>query len=314
MGEIAILGSGFGLYGYLPALAGFCGQRVVMPVRYRERLEQRSELTEFSDRITWAASEQAALSSASGAVLALCPSMQTRWLECCLSEPKLERIILEKPLAAKPDDAAHWLQRLTDSGKIFRIAYVFRFLEWAEQLRSEIERSDVQRVEIRWRFMAHHFRNDLATWKREPDQGGGVLRFYGIHLIALLAELGYDQVKSSCISGERSQANSRWQAELCGAELPPCVVEVDSADPQSSFHVACETGSKSNYWKLSDPFGHEASAATAGRLDRRVEILARFCKTAWQYSDETTGVYQRTMHLWQSVEACDIEELSVSTV
>lgn len=50
MSPIAILGSGFGLYGYLPALVAHCVQRVVLPERYRQRLEERSELAQYASQ------------------------------------------------------------------------------------------------------------------------------------------------------------------------------------------------------------------------------------------------------------------------
>ena len=46
----AIRGSGFGLYGYLPALVG-CGRRVVLPERYRARFAERPELAPFANEV-----------------------------------------------------------------------------------------------------------------------------------------------------------------------------------------------------------------------------------------------------------------------
>ena len=49
----AILGSGFGLYGYLPALVEGCEQPVVLPERYRARFDERSELARFAINVQW---------------------------------------------------------------------------------------------------------------------------------------------------------------------------------------------------------------------------------------------------------------------
>ena len=45
-------------------------------------------------------------------------------------------------------------------------------------------------LEISWNFHAHHYKNEINTWKRNPLQGGGAFKFYGTHLVYLLANIG----------------------------------------------------------------------------------------------------------------------------
>ena len=59
--RVAILGSGFGLYGYLPAIAVGCRQHVVLPERYRERMRLRADVGDLTDSVEWAASDDAML-------------------------------------------------------------------------------------------------------------------------------------------------------------------------------------------------------------------------------------------------------------
>jgi len=102
----AIIGSGFGLYGYLPALVDACAQRIVLPERYRLRLDERPELASFADDVQWQAMEDGALDHATGVVLASRPTDQVQWISQCLARSGIERLLLEKPLANSPARAA----------------------------------------------------------------------------------------------------------------------------------------------------------------------------------------------------------------
>src|ERR1035437_8125371 len=123
----AILGSGFGLYGYLPALVSECELEVVLPERYRKRLLDRRELSCFESAVRWAADEEAALRRADGVAIALPPRLQRGWVRRCLSMANLERFLLEKPLAESPDAARSVFDALLRARRAFRLGYTFRY-------------------------------------------------------------------------------------------------------------------------------------------------------------------------------------------
>ncbi len=303
MTTIAILGSGFGLYGYLPALAGPCGRQVVLPERYRDRLARRPELTSYADRVIWAKDEHAALQAASGVVLAQCPQRQSEWLATCLEQPGLEYLILEKPLAPSPEAARTWHTKLAASGKVVRIAYVLRFLNWVAGLRDYLRQPDSGRLAIRWQFMAHHFRNQVVTWKRDHDQGGGAIRFYGIHLIALLAEMGYSSVAEVSECEQVEEGVRRWRAVFAGPDIPNCDVEVDSCADKSRFSVVGHPGSpRSLHLEQPDPFTGGGETNRPGLPDSRVGVLARFCESAWSDPRKLQDFYRPTIELWSRLE------------
>ena len=106
MSVAAILGSGFGLYGYLPAIIEAGSDRIVLPKRYRAKFSTRPELSRFADAIEWVLDENAALERADWVIAALSPELQMRWLSHCRQLPNVERLVLEKPLAPTPGAAA----------------------------------------------------------------------------------------------------------------------------------------------------------------------------------------------------------------
>ena len=308
MESIAILGSGFGLYGYLPALTACPGREVVLPARYYKRFRERSELAEFSNRVRWERDEHEALSTATGVVLALCPQQQMNWLDVCLNQRNLHYLFLEKPLATTPADASAIQDRLDASDKVIRIAYLFRHLDWTKRVRAFVCDGANGDLSFRWRFMAHHFKHNVDTWKREHDVGGGPLRFYGIHLIAFLAELGYDRVAHSVRRSDGAMQLDEWSATLSGPELPACSVSVSTASAHSDFSAIGYEGRKQTcLFKGSSPFELDESVASNSNIDCRVQILSTFCESAWNDPIKIPLFYRRTVELWDQVERAEAQ-------
>jgi len=299
----AILGSGFGLYGYLPALVD-AGERIVLPERYRARFAARPELAFLATQIQWAASEKDALARADGVVLALRPADQCEWLPRCLAYKQITRLVLEKPLAPTPDAAASVLDSLKNSGKTFRIGYTFPRTNWATRLASLAKVDDVRSIAIDWTFMAHHFRHDLQNWKRSSGQGGGAIRFYGIQAIALLAELGYRDVVSSTAYGSTIDEPERWVATFAGGDLPVCHLAIDSRAMNTSFRVGVSTqsGPPRRVTDQQDPFDFGGDEVIRQGLDRRVDILAQLSRSLIEAEPGRYDWYDAVVALWRVAE------------
>ncbi len=297
-----IVGSGFGLYGYLPALVESFGEPVVLPEKYRSKVKARPELEPYLSAIEWVSDPETALARASGVVVATPPRRQAEVVSQLHRYPELKTLVLEKPVAVTPSMAIDLLCQLRRSGKRFRIGYTFLHAGWA----SRLEWPDTARsgeVVITWAFMAHHFSHALANWKREHSEGGGVLRFFGVHLLALLAHHGYRDVDRSVLDGECVAQPERWQAVFSGPQVPDCRVSVDSRSDTTQFKVALAGSDRSLLLvNLSDPYQLEESAVTHGH-DPRVEVLKRLLDTIQSDDLPYYELYDEVNLLWQRVEA-----------
>ncbi len=302
MSRFAIFGSGFGLYGYLPALVT-CGQQIVLPERYKTRYHSRPELTSFNQAIEWQTDEQTALDTSSGVLLSLQPAQQYKWLPFCLAKKNIDYLLLEKPLAKSPADAMLLFQLLKQAKKKYRIGYLFRLTPWGQILLTHLKHSPIDsRLSIKWHFMAHHFRHGLTTWKRSHTEGGSVLRFYGIHIIALLAELGYQQVMFSELSGSTFDESENWQAHFSGPLLPDCTIEIATRSSHNLFQISgkgfTDTQSSQLFVNLSDPFDIQQSSNT---LDKRVPLLITLCHSLFNSTDAMDW-YEQAIILWSAAE------------
>lgn len=314
---IAILGSGFGLYGYLPALVDGCAQRIALPERYHTRFCDRPELARFSSDVRWESNEEAALRCADGAVLALRPINQSEWIPRCLARSNIDRLLLEKPLAHTPEVAAVIFDDLIRSRKAFRIGYTFRYTAWGQRILKSLNTAkDSVSLSIYWGFLAHHFRHDLQNWKRSSAAGGGALRFYGIHLVALLAEAGYREVNVSRTFGASEDEVEKWIAVFAGTCLPECEVVVDTKATVHKFHAeqTINTGRGQATFviaDLSDPFDSGGEPCLSDGIDQRVPILSRLCRSLWEEGENEYEWYDAAARLWRRVEEKTLFEVLV---
>ena len=304
----AILGSGYGLYGYLPVLAGKYREKIVLPVRYQNRFFSRPELAHFAGDITWSQDEGSCLLQADNVVLALTPTLQEVWIEKCLSSIQLKNMVLEKPLARTPEKSREILQLLIDSGKNFRIGYTFRYTYWGDEFLKLLSKecNDLGSIEFNWQFNAHHYKFNIDNWKRSNKDGGGVIRFYGIHLIALIAQAGYTDVENSIIYGHSSNDFEGWSAEFKGASLPGCKVFINSHSGNNKFDVIYlddDSNSKSNHMNihLINPFDD------GGKLkhpldDDRLHVIDGLIKNLLLNQKSEREIDSKIIELWNKVE------------
>jgi hypothetical protein len=231
-----------------------------------------------------------------------------------LAHSNVEYLLLEKPIAHSPEVAERLHGDLIRSGKVFRIGYIFRFTTWGERiLRAFGARGENRPISLRWTFSAHHFLRDLRTWKRFNAAGGGAVRFYGIQIISLLAEIGYRGVTVSRSFGASADEIEKWIATFSGPGLPECNVTVDSRCSDSQFRVEEISDSTKGpgivFANLTDPFESEGEPSKSKGLDRRVSPLTRLCRSLWDVETNEYVWYGATIKLWRCVEEQTLFEM-----
>src|SRR5687768_8509582 len=95
----AIVGSGFGLYGYLPALVEGLGETVALPRAAEARARARPELGRALEGVHWVDDLDAALALATGVVIATPPGSQLEVAGRCAGLANIRTMVLEKPIA-----------------------------------------------------------------------------------------------------------------------------------------------------------------------------------------------------------------------
>jgi predicted dehydrogenase len=290
-----IIGSGFGLYGYLPALTQL-GMKVVLPTSYKDKVLARPELSKTLNHIEWVKDQNTALNITNGLVVATTPKIQKEFISYYLTFSNIKRILIEKPIAITPEQSVQLLDQLDKSKKRYAIGYTFLYLSWQKSL---VWPSDLGlTVELNWSFMAHHFQHDVQNWKRFHSEGGGVLRFYGIHLLAMLALRGYSNIKNSSLKGPNKNEPEQWTATFAGHNLPDCLVNVDCRSTSQHFQIG-HSGSNDLILSLDNIFAQEN---LNNGDDSRVPSIAAEIKYLDEDSLNFSFIYKQTNLLWSLVE------------
>jgi hypothetical protein len=230
-----IVGGGFGLYGYFPAIVQQTGMKVLLNEKYRKTITSRPELNRFYKKIIWCESLTSALHIADGIIIATPPTIQAKLIDEILAIENISRVVLEKPIATTPNYGKDILRKFYDKKKRLRLGYTFMHTNWYGSLRESIP--SISGVKIHWSFKAHHIENNIDSWKRYHENGGGPLRFYGIHLIALLTSLGFDKALTSIIEGDKRNEFISWKASFENKGACRCEVTVQINCYKTSFAI-----------------------------------------------------------------------------
>lgn len=293
-----IIGAGFGLYGYFPAVVKTEGKAVLLN-EAKSIFETRPELQKYKENILWSDNIDSLLPLVDNLIVSVPPKIQEEYFNKIISAENISKIILEKPLASTPETSQIFLSNLSDSKKSFRIGYTFLYTNWFGNFEKEIIENT--NIEIIWTFKAHHYKHNVENWKRYNSEGGGVIRFFGIHLFPLLINFGFNEVVSSETSGANSNDLEKWTSVFKNQNGFVCKLSVNSNLEKEVFSIKAEN--KQN--KIIDfvsPF--ETANDAIQNEDNRVVILERLLKSLNDENQNSSmsSLYKNSNELWLKTE------------
>lgn len=294
---IGIVGSGFGLYGYLPALVLSTSSKIMLKQKSQIFFEKRPELHFCRDRIIWEKDDKTFYQSIETLILCVPPNVQSQIIFEWGKLPNIKKIVLEKPIDVSPIKSKVLIDYVERYNKKIIVGYTFQYTEWGEELIEIVSKSknSANRIKINWDFKAHHYKNDLQNWKRFHSEGGGVIRFYGIHIIALLTKLGYSEIISSSSSSFSNDDKFLWEIILNGEDLPLINICINSNSDYNRFTI--DTSCKSLCLNIKDPFDSRNENINN---DNRISVLAKLICSNGTLQDYS--FYQQINKLWLDIE------------
>jgi predicted dehydrogenase len=185
--KIGIIGSGFGLYGLLPAFSALPDCQVVaMCGKRSERLLvgcQTYHVKNIYDnwRLMLEAEEMDAIA------LAVTPNAQYQIAKASLNRGL--HIFAEKPLAATSLQAEELLALAKEKAVTHCIDFIFPELDAWKQAKQVIDSKvfgELSHIGVNWDFLGYDIRNKRTSWKTESAEGGGALAFYFSHALYYL--------------------------------------------------------------------------------------------------------------------------------
>jgi predicted dehydrogenase len=291
-----IIGAGFGLYGYFPAVVKTEGKAALLE-EAREIFTSRPELQKYKENIHWYDDVDSILSAIDKLIVCVPPKIQEGYFDKIIGSINISNVIFEKPIASTPELSHEIISRLLDTTKTFRIGYTFLYTEWFTNFNKEAVKDT--NVEISWKFKAHHYKYNIENWKRNNSDGGGVIRFFGIHLFPLLVSFGFTKVISSKTHGENGNDLQNWEAIFENKDGFKCKVLVDSNSDEEHFIINTENEELINFVS---PF--ETANNSIHTEDNRVVILERLLKSLNNKEENSNkfSLYKASNNLWMRTE------------
>ena len=292
-----IIGKGFGLYGYLPAIL-LNNSKLILPISYLNYVNERDDIKFFSNEIIWSKDITEAIKRSKNIIFALPPLEQFHFILENKNLLKDKNIFLEKPIANSPANSFVLMQFLNNENIKFHVNYSFIFLGWYKKLKKKISNLDKNdQIFVDWSFYSHHLKNNISNWKSDKDNGGGIIRFYGIHLIAVFSFLNYDDCKLLNLIDNEVNLN------LIGKNQPEVNIKIKINSCENRFCIRMFNHKLNNeefIVNYKDPFDNPKKELSK-LLDRRVEQLRNYIynKKIIKYDYKN---YIKVIKLWQKIE------------
>src|SRR5581483_4392648 len=174
--------------------------------------------------------------------------------------------------------------------------------DWAREFVRSFRQIKPTSVRINWRFLAHHYQNNLDNWKRRPEQGGGALRFYAIHFLALLAMVG-EWRAVSCAPQETAEEDPKLDCVLQTAGCEATLACDSRWTGKPGFEVDVRRRSEILMEiQLANPFAAPAIQPAAGAPDPRIIFLQRLLRRLGENQSAAGSAFGDYLRLWSDLE------------
>ena len=183
-----IIGSGFGIYGYLPAIYKN-SKKIFLNIKYKKKIEKRVELIRYLKKVIWYFDIKDIKNKINYVVIAQNPKKQFLIIKKLLCFFKPKHIFLEKPISNTPNESLKFVKFLKKKKIRFSVGFLFTYLKWYKYIKENL--SSNQKFEINWRIK---FNKKNNLWKSNHKEGGGLVRFYSIHFFRLFHNLNLTKI------------------------------------------------------------------------------------------------------------------------
>lgn len=282
--RLLILGGGFGLYGYLPA-ATETSWEVSTLTRYRNAILGRVELKGILSQVTFVEENKIDIESFDGIVIARDP---TRQLDFVKQNSRFHgHFFLEKPIGATLSSSQEILNILQSRKATFSVAYLFPYQSWYKGILSRM--SPNFSLSIVWKIPMV----EIKSWKNYEQLGGGILSYYGIHLLSLIVELRHEvenlevDSKPNFFSLRSASSSGSLKFDLLTSDSP-------------SFEVGIVSSKGRFVWRGATPFG---MIPTSGLRDPRIPALSEYLSNCSTNNNSVDSILreQKILELRESI-------------
>ena len=271
-----IFGRSFGLYGHAMALDKL-GVDIFVPSHYRDFIFDREEYVSLQKNACYIDNPLSDINSYSIICCARRPYDNEILVNALLEKGYKGSVIVEKPMGISPDIAHQIAVSLSQAQLRWDVPYLFLHLEWFEHIKHC--RGPRDKVSIFW---SHNGQFEGNNWKVNDNQGGGILAFYLIHVLALFEKLDLPSQVKRLQDGTWKVSGNWLDVEF---KISDDALFSITKDEQVIFHDE-------------SPFG---AMPTKGTEDTRIPALKKFYQAFFATKDQgdTVAFHQRILERWR---------------
>lgn len=212
--KIGVLGGGFGLYGWMPALCQyFPNDKVFVSMKHKEKFTEREELKIYENQIEWKSINEI-INQCEFLIIAIPPYNVFNYIHDIINSSTIKKIIIEKPICENYKKSEKFINEIEKKGIKLCSSYLFMYTDWFQKLKNELKNSN---IEINWKIKKRD-----SVWKNDPSIGGGALNFYGIHLLSLIGFFDYDLYEITNCSSDSFEAVFKKMDKLFSIKINIC--------------------------------------------------------------------------------------------
>jgi predicted dehydrogenase len=189
--KIGIIGSGFGLYGLLPAFNSIkncqvvciCGERTGRLEKYCASIGLKNIYTNWEDMLKNEELDAVAL--------AVPPGVQYTIAKVAIK--KGLHVFAEKPLAANLKQAKELFELAKKEKIVTTVDFIFPEIEQWQKVKQLLNKEiygKLKNISVAWDFLSYDIKNKISSWKTESKNGGGALSFYFPHSLYYMEYFG----------------------------------------------------------------------------------------------------------------------------
>lgn len=286
--SVAILGSGFGYYGYLKTILKFSKFKIIIQ---KNRADKIGNI--FNKKSIKLESYGNIIKLSKYVIIAKRPVDQRKIIQDLIQINKNKVLFLEKPLCENPKKSLKILRSLIKNNIPFKINYIFLYTNWFKQLK-RTSLGENTKLSLKWNFT----NKDINSWKFKKIYGGGIIRYYGIQIIAVTSVLGFNKCIKSKVKKNKDKVYN-WTAIFIDNKNNSFEVFFDlNNNIKNNFQIL-----KNNHLKIemNNPFTNKRNNYN---YDNRIIFLK---KHLYHKTNINEKKHINIINLWKEVEHKNID-------
>lgn len=279
-----ILGSGFGLYGYLPAIE-VVSKKIFLEYKYKNKLQNLKISKKIFNKIYWYKNESNIIDKINIAVIAYPPILQSKKIKQLFKNKKLVRyLFLEKPIDKNPIAARKLIKFLIKNKVKFSFGFIFKYLAWSKLIN---KKKNLKNIKIIWNIKK---KNASNSWKYKSKFGGGLIRYYGIHFLKLFSENNFHKILINDLK------KNHWTLQIQNSKKTVITLIIKYSN-KDKFLIKTQN---KNLISAPTPI---IENIVSKKIDPRVKILKRYINQKIRQNGDNYTESLKFVNFWSKIES-----------